>query len=82
MRSCGSGTHGSRPAGANYRSRSQSPPFVASPEVRRDLCMASRAIRSMLHAIDRVASRCEDEAHLLRSFQIDVGRRPDDRDAV
>jgi len=54
-------------------SRSLSTLFVASPEVRRDLCMASRAIRSMLHAIDRLASRCEDEAHLLRSFQVDVG---------
>ncbi len=54
-------------------SRSQSTLFVASPEVRRDLCMASRAIRSMLHAIDRLASRCEDEAHLLRAFQVDVG---------
>jgi hypothetical protein len=36
--------------------------FVASPEVPRDLCMASRAIRSLLHEIDRAASRCEDEA--------------------
>ena len=54
-------------------SRSQSTMFVASPEVRRDLCMASRAIRSMLHAIDRFASRCEDEAHLLRAFKVDVG---------
>jgi len=54
-------------------SRSQSTLFVASPEVRRDLCMASRAIRSMIHAIDRLAAKCEDEAHLLRTFQIDVG---------
>ena len=51
-------------------SRSQSALFVASPEVRRDLCMASRAIRSMLHEVDRLASRCEDESHLLRSFQV------------
>jgi len=53
-------------------SRSLSALFVASPEVRRDLCMASRAIRSMLHEVDRLASRCEDEAQLLRSFQVDV----------
>jgi hypothetical protein len=53
-------------------SRSLSSLFVASPEVRRDLCMASRAIRSMINAIDGLASRCEDEAHLLRSFQVDV----------
>ena len=54
-------------------SRSLSALFVTSPEVRRDLCMASRAIRSMLGTIDRLASRCENEAHLLRSFQVDVG---------
>jgi len=54
-------------------SRSQSTLFVASPEVRRDLCMASRAIRSLISAIDRLASRCEDEAHLLRSYHVDVG---------
>jgi hypothetical protein len=54
-------------------SRSLSTLFVASPEVRRDLCMASRAIRSMLGAIDRLASKCEDEAHLLRAFHVDVG---------
>jgi hypothetical protein len=56
-------------------SRSQSTLFVASPEVRRDLYMASRAIRSLLHEIDRVASRCEDEAHILRALQVDVGER-------
>ncbi|HKD30900.1 MAG TPA: hypothetical protein VKC66_33955 [Xanthobacteraceae bacterium] len=54
-------------------SRSQSTLFAASPEVRRDLCIASRAIRSMLHEIDRIASRCENEAHRLRALQIDVG---------
>jgi hypothetical protein len=54
-------------------SRSQSTLFVASPEVRRDLCMASRAIRSMLHEVDRLASKCEDTAHLLRAFTVDVG---------
>jgi hypothetical protein len=54
-------------------SRSQSALFVASPEMRHDLCMASRAIRSMLGAIDRMASRCEDEAHLLRAFTVDLG---------
>ena len=54
-------------------SRSLSALFVASPEVRRDLCMASRAIRSMLHEVDRMAAYCEDGAHRLRAFTIDVG---------
>jgi hypothetical protein len=54
-------------------SRSLSTLFVASPEVRRDLCLASRAIRSLLHEVDRFASRCEDAAHILRAFQIDCG---------
>jgi hypothetical protein len=54
-------------------SRSLSTLFVASLEVRRDLCMASRAIRSLLHEVDRYASQCEDAAHLLRAFQVDVG---------
>jgi hypothetical protein len=54
-------------------SRSQSTLFVASPEVRRDLCMASRVIRSLLGEVDRLASECEDRAHLLRSLKIDVG---------
>jgi len=53
-------------------SRSLSTLFDASPEVRRDLCIASRAIRSMLHEVDRLAARCEDEARLLRTFQVDV----------
>ena len=53
-------------------SRSQSTLFAASPEVKRDLCLASRALRSLMHEIDRVASRCEDEARLLRALQIDV----------
>jgi hypothetical protein len=53
-------------------SRSLSKLFVASPEVQRDLCMASRAIHSMLLTVDRLASQCEDQAHLLRSFQVDV----------
>jgi hypothetical protein len=56
-------------------SRSQSMLFVASPEVRRDLCMALPAIRSLLQEIDRVASRCGDEAHILRALQFDVGER-------
>jgi hypothetical protein len=54
-------------------SRSKSTLFVASPEVRRDLCIASRAIRTLRHEVDRMASRCEDHAHLLRALQIDVG---------
>jgi hypothetical protein len=53
-------------------SRSQSTLFVASPEVRRDLCLASRALRSLLGEVDRLASECEDRAHLLRSFRVDV----------
>jgi hypothetical protein len=54
-------------------SRSLSKLFVASPEVRRDLCMASRVIRSLLGRVDSLASECEDRAHLLRYLQIDVG---------
>ena len=54
-------------------SRSQSSLFVASPEVRRDLCIASRAIRSMFHEVDRMAAYCDDGAHRLRAFTIDVG---------
>jgi hypothetical protein len=53
--------------------RSLSTLFVASPEVRRDLCMASLAIRSLLHEVDRYASQCEDAAHILRAFRVDVG---------
>ena len=53
-------------------SRSQSTLFVASPEVQRDLCMASRVIRSLLSQVDRLASECEDRAHLLRNIKIDV----------
>ncbi len=52
-------------------SRSQSTLFVASPEVRRDLCMASRAIRSMLHVIDRLALvRLESPGN---SFMVEEG---------
>jgi hypothetical protein len=54
-------------------SRSLSTLFAASPQVRHDLLTASRAIRSLLHEYDRVASRLEDEAYRLRSLRIDVG---------
>jgi hypothetical protein len=54
-------------------SRSVSKMFVASPEVCLDLCMASRVIRSLINQVDRLASQCEDTAHLLRALQIDVG---------
>jgi len=53
-------------------SRSLSELFVASPEVRRDLCMASRVIRALLSRVDRLAARCEDDAHTLRNLKIDV----------
>jgi hypothetical protein len=53
--------------------RSVSKMFVASPEVCIDLCMASRVIRSLMHEIDRIASKHEDDAHLLRALRIDVG---------
>jgi hypothetical protein len=52
-------------------SRSMSNMFVASPEFCRDLCLTSRAIRSLLHEYDRVASRLEDESHRVRSLRID-----------
>src|SRR5258707_811803 len=45
-------------------SRSISKMFVASPEVCIDLCMASRVIRSLINQVDRLASECEDRAHL------------------
>jgi hypothetical protein len=54
-------------------SRSVSKMFVASPEVCTDLCLASRVIRSLINQVDRLASECEDRAHLLRSLKIDVG---------
>jgi len=52
--------------------RSQSLLFVASPEVRMDMCLASRAIRSLIADVDRLASRCEDAAYMLRTLKIDV----------
>jgi len=52
--------------------RSQSLLFVASPEVRRDMCLASRAIRSLIADVDKLASRCEDTAYQLRTLRIDV----------
>ena len=52
--------------------RSQSKLFVASPEVCSDLCVASRVIRTLLSQVDRLASECEDRAHLLRALRIDV----------
>jgi hypothetical protein len=54
-------------------SRSLSKLFDGSPEVRRDLCIASRAIRSLLTTVDATASRCEEHAHTLRCLQINVG---------
>jgi hypothetical protein len=57
-------------------SRSQSSLFVASPDVRRDLRVASRAIRSLVHEIDRLADRGADEAHRLHVFQVDIGEAP------
>ena len=42
------------------------------PEVWRDMCMASRVIRTLLHEVDRLAARCEDDAHTLRNLKIDV----------
>ncbi len=42
------------------------------PEVCRDMCMASRVIRALLHEVDRIAARCEDDAHTLRNLKIDV----------
>jgi hypothetical protein len=52
--------------------RSRSTLFAASPEVRRDLCMASRAIGSLIAEVDKLASRCEDTAYQLRTLKIDV----------
>ena len=54
-------------------SRSVSALFDATPEVKRDLRIASRAIRSLLTTVDATASRCEEVAHTLRYLRIDVG---------
>jgi hypothetical protein len=52
--------------------RSISKLFEASPEVQRDCCMASRVIRALLHEVDRIAARCEDDAHTLRNLKVEV----------
>jgi hypothetical protein len=52
--------------------RSVSELFDAQPEVKRDMCMASRVIRALLHEVDRLAARCEDDAHTLRTLKIEV----------
>jgi hypothetical protein len=54
-------------------SRSLSPLFAASPQVRLDLAIASKTIRALLSQVDRLASECEDKAYLLRNIQVDVG---------
>jgi hypothetical protein len=52
--------------------RSVSQLFDAQPEVKRDCCMASRVIRALLHEVDRLAARCEADAHTLRNLKIEV----------
>ena len=52
--------------------RSVSELFDAQPEVKRDMCMASRVIRALLREVDRLAARCEADAHTLRHLKIDV----------
>ena len=52
--------------------RSVSELFDAQPEVKRDMCMASRVIRALLHEVDRLAARCEDDGHTLRTLKIEV----------
>jgi hypothetical protein len=44
----------------------------AQPEVLRDMCMASRVIRALLHEVDRIAARCADDARTLSHLKIDV----------
>jgi len=53
-------------------SRSQSLLFVASPEVRKDMCLASRAIRNLICLVDKLADRAADESYRLRTMRIDV----------
>ncbi len=52
--------------------RSVSALLDEKPEVRRDMCMASRVIRALLHEVDRIAARCEADAHTLRHLKIEV----------
>jgi hypothetical protein len=54
-------------------SRGVSTLSTASDQERRDLQLASRALRKLLHEIDRVAAQCDDTPRLLRNLQIDVG---------
>jgi hypothetical protein len=52
--------------------RSVSTLMTDQPEMCRDMCMASRVIRALLHEVDRIAARCEADAHILRSLRIEV----------
>jgi hypothetical protein len=52
--------------------RSVSALLDEKPEVRRDMCMASRVIRALLHEVDRIAARCEADTHTLRNLRIEV----------
>jgi len=53
-------------------SRSVSTLSTASDQERRDLQLASRALRTLLHEVDRVAAQCDDTARLLRNLTITV----------
>jgi hypothetical protein len=52
--------------------RSVSTFMTDQPEVCRDMCMASRVIRALLHEVDRIAARCEADAHTFRTLRIEV----------
>jgi hypothetical protein len=52
--------------------RSVSTLMTGQPEMCRDMCMASRVIRALLHEVDRIAARCEADAHILRNLRIEV----------
>ncbi|HMA72007.1 MAG TPA: hypothetical protein VKP67_11040 [Xanthobacteraceae bacterium] len=53
--------------------RSVSTLSTASDQERRDLLLASRVIRTLVHAIDRVAAQADDTVRTLRNLKIDVG---------
>jgi hypothetical protein len=42
------------------------------PEMQRDMRIAARVIRTLLHEVDRVAAICSDAAHLLRNLSVEV----------
>jgi len=53
-------------------SRGVSTLATGTPEQTRDLLIASKIIRALLHEVDRLAARCGDATRLLRNLKIEV----------